>query len=252
MRLRLIRHATLAIEYNGRNLLVDPMLDNAEARGPIENSPNQRKNPLVPLPGAAEQIVEDVEAVLVTHTHSDHWDGSAAALIRKNLPLFGQPEDEDKFRQEGFSNVQSITKPATWKDIEIARTAGQHGKGAIGKAMAPVSGFVLRAKGEPTLYIAGDTIWCREVADALTSFKPDVVVLNAGAAQFLEGGTITMTAEDVIESCRAAPNAQFVAVHMEAINHCLLTRADLAFQLEAARVSKQVTIPLDGEFLALG
>jgi L-ascorbate metabolism protein UlaG (beta-lactamase superfamily) len=251
MRLRLIRHATLAIEYNGRNLLVDPMLDDAEARGPIENSPNQRKNPLVPLPGAAEKIVDDVEGVLVTHTHSDHWDGSAAALIRKNLPLFGQPEDEDKFRQQGFSNVQSVTKPAAWKDIEIVRTGGQHGKGAIGKAMAPVSGFVLRAKSEPTLYIAGDTIWCNDLADVLASFKPDVVVLNAGAAQFLEGGPITMTAEDVIETCRAAAKAKVVAVHMESINHCLLTRADLAFQLEAARVSKRVSIPLDGEFVDL-
>jgi len=44
MRLRLIRHATLAIEYNGHNLLVDPMLDDAETRAAIENTPNQRKN----------------------------------------------------------------------------------------------------------------------------------------------------------------------------------------------------------------
>jgi L-ascorbate metabolism protein UlaG (beta-lactamase superfamily) len=165
--------------------------------------------------------------------------------------LFGQAEDEDKFRQQGFSNVQSVAKPLAWKDIEISRTGGQHGKGAIGKAMAPVSGFVLRAKGEPTLYIAGDTIWCSDVQTALTGFKPEVVVVNTGAAQFLEGGPITMTAEDVIETCRAATKAKVVAVHMESINHCLLTRADLAFQLEAARLSKQVLIPLDGEFVAL-
>ena len=111
MRLRLIRHATLAIEYNGHNLLVDPMLDGAEARGAVQNTPNQRKNPLVGLPIPAAQVVDDVEAVLVTHTHSDHWDGTAVELIRKNLPLFGQAEDEDKFRQQGFSNVQSVTKP---------------------------------------------------------------------------------------------------------------------------------------------
>ena len=60
-----------------------------------------------------------------------------------------------------------------------------------------------------------------------------------------------MTAEDVIETCRAAPKAKVVAVHMESINHCLLTRADLAFQLEAARLSKQVLIPLDGEWVNL-
>jgi L-ascorbate metabolism protein UlaG (beta-lactamase superfamily) len=40
MRLRLIRHATLTIEYNGHKLIIDPMLDEAGARPPIQNSPN--------------------------------------------------------------------------------------------------------------------------------------------------------------------------------------------------------------------
>jgi len=40
-------------------------------------------------------------------------------------------------------------------------------------------------------------------------------------------------------------------VHMEAINHCLVTRADLAFQLEAARVIDQAAIPQDGDWVQL-
>jgi hypothetical protein len=83
----------------------------------------------------------------------------------------------------------------------------------------------------------------------LRQFHPKVVVLNAGAAQFLQGGPITMTADDVVTVCRSAPDTQVVAVHMEAINHCLLTRSDLAFQAEAARVSSQVKIPDDGEWV---
>ncbi len=81
------------------------------------------------------------------------------------------------------------------------------------------------------------------------SYKPAVVVVNAGAAQFLEGDPITMTADDVISVCQACARAQVVAVHMEAINHCLLTRSDLAFQLEAARVIGQVAIPGDGDWV---
>jgi hypothetical protein len=38
---------------------------------------------------------------------------------------------------------------------------------------------------------------------------------------------------------------------MEAINHCLLTRSDLAFQLEAARVIEQVAIPQDSDWVAV-
>ena len=251
MRLRLIRHATLSLEYSSRKFLIDPMLDDVEARGPIENSPNPRQNPLVALPLSAPEVVEDVDAVLVTHTHSDHWDATAVELIRKNLTLFGQPEDEDKFRQQGFTNVQPIRTAQTWAGIEIVRTGGQHGKGEIAKEMAPVSGFVFKADGEPTLYVAGDTIWCEEVRSALRQYKPDVIVVNAGAAQFLQGDPITMTADDVIQVCKAAPKARVIAVHMEAINHCLLSRADLAFQLDAARVEKQVSIPDDGEWVEL-
>jgi len=252
VRLRLIRHATLIVEYSGHTLLVDPMLDDAGARSPIQNSPNPRNNPLVPLPMPAEEAVQGVDAVLVTHTHSDHWDGTATRVLPKDVPFFGQIEDEAKFRGQGFTRVQSVTSAVAWKDIEITCTGGQHGRGEIGKAMAPVSGFVLRASGEPTLYIAGDTIWCDEVQAAIREHNPAIIVVNTGAAQFLEGGPITMSADDVIATAQASKAARVVAVHMESINHCLLTRADLAFQLEAARVIDRVAIPQDGEWVDAG
>ena len=251
MRLRLIRHATLIVEYAGQTILVDPMLDEAGARPPIQNSPNPKNNPLIDLPGTAEELTRGINAILVTHTHSDHWDATAAQVLSKQLPLFGQPEDEQKFRSAGFGQVHSIQTSTKWSGTEITRTGGQHGTGEIAKMLAPVSGFVLRATGEPTLFIAGDTIWCSEVADALKQYRPDIVIVNAGSARFLEGDPITMPADDVIQVCRAASKAQIVAVHMEAINHCLLTRADLAFQLEAARVIDQVAIPNDGDWVDL-
>ncbi|HZQ22435.1 MAG TPA: MBL fold metallo-hydrolase [Terriglobales bacterium] len=247
MHLRLIRHATLIVDYAGQKILVDPMLDDVAARPPIENSPNPRKNPLVPLPMPAEEAIRGVTAVLVTHTHSDHWDSMAAKLLPKHLPLFGQPEDENKFRSQGFKELRPVTTAATWNGIEFTRTECQHGTGDIGAKMAPASGFVFEAQGEPSFYIAGDTVWCRGVAETIRDFQPKITVVNAGAAQFLQGDPITMTADCVVNVCRSAINAQVVAVHMEAINHCLLTRTDLAFQLESARVRAQVAIPNDGE-----
>jgi hypothetical protein len=118
-------------------------------------------------------------------------------------------------------------------------------------ALGPVSGFVLSAPGEPTLYVAGDTVCCDAVAQAIAAHSPECIVVNAGGARFVRGGTITMEAADVIATAGAAPSARVVAVHMEAINHCLETRAELAERVDAAGLSDRVVIPGDGDAIEM-
>jgi L-ascorbate metabolism protein UlaG (beta-lactamase superfamily) len=250
MQIQLIRHATLLLEYANMRLLVDPMLSDAGAMAAIENSPQPRRNPLVPLPCPATDVVSGVHAVLVTHTHRDHWDDAAIQYVPKDLPLFCQPEDFPKMEAVHFVNAIAVQEAKNWSKICITRTGGQHGTGEIGRKMSPVSGYVLQNSDEPTVYIAGDTIWCAEAEAAITRFNPDVIVVNAGAARFLQGDPITMTVEDVIKVCQHAPHAQVIAVHMEAINHCLLARRDLSHAAHQAGV--KVVIPDDGEIVSIG
>ncbi|MGH2530861.1 MAG: MBL fold metallo-hydrolase [Thermomicrobiales bacterium] len=250
MQIQLIRSATLVIALGGRTILVDPMLSPAGAMDPIANTPNPRRNPLVELPfdnAELDRLLARIDAVLVTHTHRDHWDARAVDLIPKQTPVFCQPEDEAKIRGDGFSNVRPVVDELTWDGIALTRTGGQHGTGETGRMMAPVSGFVLRAAREPTLYVAGDTIWCPEVADVLHRLHPDVTVVNAAGARFLTGDPIVMTAEDVVRVCRALPTTRVIAVHLEALNHCLLTRADLRETLRVEGLLDHVVIPEDGE-----
>jgi L-ascorbate metabolism protein UlaG (beta-lactamase superfamily) len=252
--LTLVRHATLVLEYGGRRLLVDPMLGEQGSSPPIENTPEPRPNPLLPLPIPAPELVENVDAVLVTHLHEDHLDETAKGALPRSLPLACQPEDAEELRGMGYSDVRPVDAEIELAGITVARTGGQHGTGEIAEQMAPVSGFVLRAPGEPTLYIAGDTIWCDEVRDALSTHSPDVVVVNAGGARFNTGDPITMTAEDVIAVAEATPDrTAVVAVHMDAINHCVVTRADLRRAVrEAGLLENRVLVPDDAAALELG
>jgi L-ascorbate metabolism protein UlaG (beta-lactamase superfamily) len=244
-----IRHATFTLEIGGVNFLIDPMFSSKGEMDPVGNAASSERIPMVPLPfseSALNEKLQHVDAVIVTHTHRDHWDAKAQSTLNKELTLFCQPPDEEKLKQQGFTNVIVVKDEIDFKGIKIHRVNGQHGTGDIGSKMGPVSGFVL-ADGEKKIYIAGDTIWCNDVDQTIKTHKPDVIVVNAGAAQFNQGDPITMTSKDVISTITASQSAKVVAVHMETINHCLLKRSDLRKELDAANLLKNCVIPLDGE-----
>lgn len=237
MRITLIRSATVVLEVAGKRILVDPMLDDVGARPPIEQTRNQVANPTAPLPLPAEEVVRGLDAVIVTHRHRDHLDAKAEELLPRDVPVFCQPEDAHALDGLGL-DARPIDDALTWDGLRITRTPARHGSGTIAELLAPVSGFVL-----DDLYLAGDTVWYEAVEETIARHTPRVAVVNAGGAEFVEGGLIVMGIDDVREVAARVPTV--VAVHMEALNHCFLTRAGLSAALPS------VLVPRDGETLDL-
>ena len=115
--------------------------------------------------------------------------------------------------------------------------------------MSRLSGVVFTAATEPTLYLAGDTVWYEGVAANLERFRPSVTVLNCCGATLRSRGRIIMDEEDVLAVCQAAPWTRVVASHMEAVNHGNISREYLRTFVDRLGVGKQVLIPADGETL---
>ncbi|OPA73910.1 hypothetical protein BVG16_26065 [Paenibacillus selenitireducens] len=250
MNIQLIRNASLWLKYAGINILVDPMFSELGVNPPIWNTTNDRRNPLVSLPDDLSTWCQP-DVILLTHLHQDHWDQAAMDALSKSTPILCQAGDEERIAEHGFTAIVPVDTTQSWQGLQVHRTNGQHGTGEIGHLMGPVSGFVLQADGEPSIYIAGDTIWCEDVSAALDRYHPEITIVNAGGARFAEGDPITMTAEDVAAVHSYAPYTQVVAVHMDAINHCYVTRDVLRQHLSEEGIHNRMFIPEDGEWIEI-
>ncbi|MGF7029103.1 L-ascorbate metabolism protein UlaG (beta-lactamase superfamily) [Paenibacillus mucilaginosus] len=248
MKVTLIRNATLIVEYAGKKFLVDPFLGDKGAYPPFPNSLRQdQNNPLVSLPTSLDNII-NVDAVIVTHLHLDHFDEKAKEILPKGIPMFVQNEEDAKeIGNAGFHNVEILSENSRFEDIQLIKTKGEHGRGEILKLAGNVCGVIFKHADEKTLYVAGDTVWYEAVQEVLETHKPEIIVVNGGDNQFLQGGSLVMGKDDIYQVYLAAPKSTIISVHMEAVNHWTLSREELKSFLSEKGISSNVLVPNDGE-----
>jgi len=250
MNVQLLRNASLVLKVNRKTIIVDPMLAEKGSYEPFMHTSRTIKNPLVDLPIDDQELrslISQTDAVLLTHVHLDHWDIKAQQLLPKDILIFCQPTNVATLGEQGFTNVVSVDHRTDWDEITIYRTGGQHGTGETEKRMGTVSGYVIKHNAD-SLYIAGDTIWCQEVQDALDTFKPRDIIVNGGAARFVTGDPIVMDIADIVTLCIYASDAKVYVVYLEAVNHGTESRMDIWAALEKHKLSGQCAIPMDGEW----
>ena len=252
-----IRNATAKIEMAGSTFLVDPYLAPKGSYAGFEGTINsQKRNPLIDMKEPVEKVLEGVDAVIVTHTHDDHWDEYAQKVLPKTLPIFVQNAgDAQIIRSQGFKDVRVVGKNTEFNKVKLSKTGGQHGTDQmyaipqLAELAGEAMGVVMQADGEKTLYIVGDTIWNEEVDFALNRYKPEVIVMNTGYAQlqgFSDG--IIMGKADVAKARQVAPKADIITVHMDAVNHAAVTSDEMRKFVKENKLSK-VAVPKESEVL---
>lgn len=249
--IQLVRNATLIIHYGGHKILVDPMLS---AKGAIESWAGIARNPTVDIQMPMQQITDSVDLVLVSHTHADHFDDAANNILTKSIKIINQPADKIFFSSKGYINAETLENQTKWDNISIERINGEHGSGKVLEMMGKTSGFVLRTKGEPTIYIMGDAIWTDTIKANIKRIKPDIIVVNSGGAQIkgFENVPIIMDEKQVMQLISSSGKAKILAVHMDALDHCRTTRLTLSEEAKKNGVGKNKLVILkDTEIFTL-
>ena len=242
-----IRNATGRLNYAGKTFLIDPMLAEKGRYAGFEGTLNSHlRNPLVELPMKAEDTFKDVDAIILTHTHEDHWDEVAQKILPKSIKIFVQHErDGDLLKAQGFTNITSLSleKTVEFEGIILNKTGGSHGTTEM--YAVPQLAEILD---ETTVYLVGDTIWTAEVNKAINRYKPDVMIMNTGDARTLAfpNDGIIMGLQDVAHARNMLPNTKLITVHMDAVNHMSVYRKDLRQFVQANKL-ENVAIPEDGE-----
>lgn len=256
MKVTQIRNATVLLEWGGVRLVVDPMLAPQGALPALKYFGGGRRNPVVDLPPNAAELLDGATHALITHCqrgHFDHLDRAGKRWLReRQLPVLCMPGDAEYLRSRGLEvQVLNAQGSTPWQGGTIDPVPCLHGRGWIGRLMAHGHGHVLRMPGEPSVYIAGDTVLTETVIDAVRRFQPDLSILPAGGAAMDLGSELIMDADEALRLA-AVGKGMFLMNHLEALDHCPTRRADLLAEARRRGLGHRVLVPQDGEEIVVG
>ncbi|GCD21529.1 MBL fold metallo-hydrolase [Cellulomonas algicola] len=201
---------TLLLHYAGLAFLTDPTFDAAPAEYPGAVTLHKLVGP-----AATPADLGPVDAVLLSHDqHADNLDVSGRALLA-DVPLVLSTPD-------AAARVPGVRGLAPWEEtrvgdrVRVTAVPAVHGPPGAEALSGQVTGFVLRAAGEPTVYVSGDNAQVDVVAQVAERF-PDVAVavLFVGGANVGRFGAepLTLDAGRAVAATALLAGARVVPVH---------------------------------------
>lgn len=140
-------HSTTLIESAGSRLLTDPVLR--------ERLAHLRRH----APPVAEEATQDLDAILISHLHHDHFDKGSLRRLDRATPVVVPAGGGELAAGLGFRDIREVTvgDELSFGRCTVTAVEADHdgGRGPRSRHRAEPVGYVVR--GERAIYFAGDT-----------------------------------------------------------------------------------------------
>ncbi|MDP5181109.1 MBL fold metallo-hydrolase [Blastococcus sp. BMG 814] len=191
--------ATMLLRIGGFTLLTDP---NFLHRGQRAHLGYGLRSKRLTDPALLPAQLPELDGILLSHMHGDHWDRIATRELPKETPVVTTPEASKCLADRGFTGTadlrpwQTHTFTRDAEELRVTSVPGVHGPGPLARVLPQVMGSVLELvrDGEVSWrgYISGDTLYRPFLGEVLERCGPlDVVIPHLGGTKVL-GLTVTM------------------------------------------------------------
>src|SRR4051812_44739284 len=157
--------ATVLIRYGGFTILTDPNFLHAGQHAYLGLGLRSKR---LTEPAMTIDELPDLDVVVLSHHHGDHFDHVAAAGLDKQLPIITEPHSARKLRRQGFERALALR---TWEtqtvrrgdaSVRVTAMPGKHAPQPLQSLLPPVMGSMLEFdRADRTrfrVYVTGDTL----------------------------------------------------------------------------------------------
>ena len=173
-------------------------------------------------PALEVEDLPDLDAILLSHLHGDHFDREARRRLPRTQPVLTTPDAARTLARHGFATTgldtwRSETLERGGETLRVEALPAVHARGVLGRLLPPVMGSLVEhtdaAGGTLRTYITGDTLTGSHV-DEIARRHPqvDVAVVHLGGTRVL-GRTVTLDAPQGVDVVQRVDPDLVVPVH---------------------------------------